>query len=252
MDARPGITLAPLGVALALLGLACGGSRYRAPSVREVATAQTLGPRDAQLVAGDPVWIVVPYEYDGACASPEVNVELTAHEDTTEIALTGVSGCTITERSLASTVVRVGELASGRAIVHGAGVERSFDVLPAATDPGPLETSWQVRIAVARAHPPSTCFGMPSPDAPHARSVREDDPALHRRLLAAFPDEDPDVLVDLAARIDVVERARDRWEYGYTDGRCCTITEMGGEVSRRGGEWQVSEPHVHAQRNVDC
>jgi hypothetical protein len=93
---------------------------------------------------------------------------------------------------------------------------------------------------------------MPSPHGPALASVRESSPRLHHQIHAAFPDENVDALVHVASLIDVVERGPDRWEYGYTDGSCCTISEMGGEVTRGSDGWRVSAPHVYEQRHVDC
>jgi hypothetical protein len=237
------------GVALAV---GCG-SRYRAPVQPELATSFELGPSDTPVFAGDSLSLVVPYAWDGTCAPPVPTVDRALSEaGVPELRVASAAGCVLAERSTSRTYVRVGELAAGRHVVRADGVERSFEVLAADADRGALPIEWQVRAAIARAHPPGTCFGMPSPDAPQSPSLRDDAPTLYHQLLAAFPDEAPDALYAAARSIDVVQRSADRWEYGYTDGSCCLIREVGGEVVLRDGQWQVSEPHAYEQRHVPC
>ncbi|AKF03568.1 hypothetical protein [Sandaracinus amylolyticus] len=252
-------------IALALLALGCGGARVR--EVRpEVAEEATLGPwAPGPYVAGDPVWLELPQRPLGGCRNGLPELTRAPREDgTIELVLSAVPEgvCPVVMRSGSARLMRVGELDAGRYVVRCgdpecAGHETSFDVLPAGGDVEPLATHWRVRIAVAQAHQPGTCMGMPGPpvDRPDdpLRSLRERDPRLHRQLQRAYPGQSPDALIEAASGIDVVQRSEDDWEYGYTDGRCCHIREMGGHAHvERDGTIRVDEPREHESRDVDC
>lgn len=241
-------------VGVALLA-SCGG-RYRAPVMPEVATRVALGPREADPIAGDVVWITVPYAWDGTCTPPVVTASPpSAEEGATAFVLEAGAGCVPAASDVSIALVRLGALDAGHYALRLGALEASFDVLPEGTDPGPLPEDWEVRLAVARRAPPGECFGMPSPaeQTPEGLRLREQSPRMFRRITRAYPDADPDALFSLARRIDVVSRGEGRWEYGYTDGACCTISERGGEVRRAAdGTWDVSPPRTYSQRNVDC
>lgn len=246
-----------LGALVAIASLAACGERYRAPRAPEVATSYVLGPREADPIAPDPVWLVVPYAWEETCAPPLVTVTslAPAEDGSFLVVLEAGAGCPIVSRGASISQVRLGELGEGHYRVRVGALEGAFDVSAADTDPGPLADDWAVRLTVARAAPPGVCFGMPSPESPTPDALRlhEQSPRTFRRIARAYPDVDVEALYALAARIDVVQRGADRWEYGYTDGACCTLSERGGEVLRApDGSFAVSPPRTYSQRSVDC
>lgn len=213
--------------------------------------------RPANPIAGEAIEAIIPHPPGGAgeCMAGEMKVTRVEQGDTTLLKVdNGTHGYCEDLGSLA--VVDLGLLEAGHYELDTGYFRTSFDVRKVGSDPGALAETMIVAMAVAEKQEVGRCFGMPGPDQelPYGKPFEQQ--RIANQLKKAYPGVALELLqrrYRSASAMVVREIAKDRWTYAYTDGGCCTISQVEGEVRRRAnGTFEVGAARVVSSEDVPC
>lgn len=220
-------------------------------------TCRPIEPADP--IEGESIEAMLPYPSRGAgpCTAAEISLQERKQENETVIFVDGVASGDCSSMAGLS-VASLGKLKAGRYRLELGDYHTSFVVRPAGSDPGDLAEPLRVAIEVARAHAPGTCFGMPGVGDDPMRDLRrpfEETRAgtLMRKAFPSLGERARESLYSSATGITITPAGADAWTYAFTDGKCCTINQVAGDVTRRAdGTFGVSAPRVVSSTSVPC
>jgi hypothetical protein len=213
----------------------------------------------ADPIEGESIEAMLPYPSRGAgpCTAAEISLQERRQGDETVIVVDGVATGDCSSMAGLS-VASLGKLKAGRYRMELGDYHTSFVVRPAGSDPGQIPEPLRLAIEVARAHAPGTCFGMPSVGDDPMRDLRrpfEETRAgtLMRKAFPSLGERERELLYSSATSITVTPAGNGSWTYAFTDGKCCTINQVAGDVARRvDGTVSVSAPRVVSSTTVPC
>ncbi|MFO0551077.1 MAG: hypothetical protein U0271_21990 [Polyangiaceae bacterium] len=207
-------------------------------------------------IAGESVEALIPHPPggEGPCMAGEMKITRIEQGDTTLLKIdNGTHGDCESLNSLA--VAELGLLAPGHYRVDTGYFQTSFDVRPAGSDPGSLPEATLVAMAIAEKQQVGRCFGEP-PAQEVAFGKPFEQLRIANQLKKAYPGVGLDELerrYQSAIGMVVREVSAGHWTYAYTNGACCSISQMEGVVTRRAnGTYEVSDPKVVSTQNVPC
>lgn len=243
----------------------CDGNRDAGCEQRQIAAARAwttwtlacapISPADP--IAGERISAMLPHESTpagGDCYSGEMKKTVTKTNDVTVISVTNIStGDCANLGSLRA--IDLGQLPAGSYRIESPGHTASFTVRPADSDPGDLPEALVLALEVANSHAPGTCFGMPGIE-PQDDFAAYSTTRAATQMRKAFPgktEAERQAHYLRAMRIRVAQDETGAWSYGYTDGNCCTISEMHGSLRRNAaGDIIVGPARTVSSTSVPC
>jgi hypothetical protein len=211
--------------------------------------------RPASPIAGEAIEVIYPYGPDssGECTAGETNVTRTREGDVTVIHIdNGTHGMCSQIGSLPLT--ELGVLTAGRYRIDTGHWQHDFEVRPEGSDPGDLDERVVVAMEVARVHHVGQCFGMPGDFPTFGQPFAQT--RLANQLKKAFPKDSAEALEGLfvsARAIAIEPTGTSQWTFRYTNGACCIISQMQGEVTRAfDGTWLVGPANAISSESVPC